>query len=204
VNEGERVSYADREWLAAPRGSGATLTFDPDGVIWWRGETVGRLEPGADAAVAAAQALCRVAGEAAAAASEHADGGVEVQGAGLVAAHARRLVGDGLGRGGTPGVVIDTTGDPGAIRSALERVPDLGMVVLAGEPAGRTLDLDLYSSVHRRGLVLVGVGPPSLREDGRADLGLAEDLLRLYVNQLADASWGSPPSIEAPWYRLRG
>jgi threonine dehydrogenase-like Zn-dependent dehydrogenase len=73
-----------------------------------------------------------------------------------------------------PAVVVDTTGDPDTIRSALDRVADGGTVVLAGETSGRTLDLDLYSTVHRRGLVVVGVASPAEAFESSPDVGEGE------------------------------
>jgi threonine dehydrogenase-like Zn-dependent dehydrogenase len=55
-----------------------------------------------------------------------------------------------------PGAVIETTGDPAAIRDALQRVADLGTVVLAGPATADPVALDLYADLHVRGLTIVG------------------------------------------------
>jgi hypothetical protein len=94
--------------------------------------------------------------------------------------------------------VVDTTGDPETIRSALDRVSDLGMVVLAGESSGRVLDLDLYSSVHRRGLFVVGVASPLQSFDPAAWTEFDEEELGACRDALGEASTGA----DALWYRL--
>jgi hypothetical protein len=56
-----------------------------------------------------------------------------------------------------PAAIVDTTGDPAPIADALERVDDLGTVVLAGPAPDGPVALDLYATVHVRGLTLIGV-----------------------------------------------
>ena len=57
-----------------------------------------------------------------------------------------------------PAAIVDTTGDPATIAGALDRVDDLGTVVLAGPVPDGPVALDLYASVHVRGLTVIGVG----------------------------------------------
>ena len=45
------------------------------------------------------------------------------------------------------------------IESALERVDDLGTIVLAGPLPDATVRLNLYADVHVRGLTLLGIPP---------------------------------------------
>jgi hypothetical protein len=197
------VSYADRDWLTAGGDSLPALSFAPDGEILWRGRGLGPLAAGSDSTTVAAGALLRVARDAAAAASEHRGGPVEVVGAGLVAREVRRFAGDRRRSGDTPpAVVVDTTGDPDRIRSALERVSDLGMVVLAGESSGQTLDLDLYSSVHRRGLVVVGVASPLQNFNVASWSDFDEEELDACRDALGDVSSGTRPLADSLWYRL--
>ena len=197
------VSYLDREWLKGVGSLVPALSFAPDGEVSWRGRSVGRLADGADPTTVAAAAIVRIARDAAEAASERPHGGVEVVGAGLVAMHVRRLTGDARRSGvAPPEVVVDTTGDPEAIRSALDRVSELGMVVLAGESAGATLDLDLYSSVHRRGLVVVGIAPPLEGFDLAGESDLGEGVLEACLVELADVSSETPVPGDSLWYRF--
>lgn len=104
-----------------------------------------------EAAIAAAAAACPPGGEP-----------VEVVGAGPLAdaLRARFDAGPSAAGDALPAVVIETTGNPEAVRAALERVADLGTVVLAGPPQPAPAPLDLYSDVHVRGLTLVGVPAP--------------------------------------------
>jgi hypothetical protein len=197
------VSYVDRDWLTEAGNPVPALSFTPDGEVSWRGCQLGRLAADTDPTTVAAGALLRVACDAAAAATGRLRGAVEVVGAGLVAAHVRRLLGDGARHsGGSPGAVVDTTGDPEVIRSALDRVSDLGMMVLAGESAGPALDLDLYSSVHRRGLVVVGVASPLHGFDVVAESDLDEEALAACRKELAEVSSGAPVPGDSLWYRF--
>jgi 2-desacetyl-2-hydroxyethyl bacteriochlorophyllide A dehydrogenase len=52
-------------------------------------------------------------------------------------------------------VVIEATGDPEAMSLALELAAEGGRVVLLGSPRGR-IEVDAYSTVHRRGISLIG------------------------------------------------
>jgi NADPH:quinone reductase-like Zn-dependent oxidoreductase len=197
------IAYADREWLTGGGDGAAALSFAPDGEISWLGRSLGRLPESADPTAVAAGALLRVARDAAAAAAEHPRGTVDVVGTGLVATHVRRLTGGRSHSGDdAPAVVVDTTGDPETIRAALDRVSDRGMVVLAGESSGRALDLDLYSTVHRRGLVVVGVASPSESFDVAAWSEFEGDELAACRDALGDASAGTRPPGDSLWYRL--
>ena len=94
-----------------------------------------------------------------------------------------------------PAAVIDTTGDPEVIADATLRVADLGLLVLAGEAAGRQLDLDLYPDVHVRGLVLAGVEPARIGEAGTV-------IERPPVPPPAEVVIGLPLPPRAMWYRV--
>ncbi len=59
-----------------------------------------------------------------------------------------------LGRADVP-VVIEATGSPEAVASALEVAARRGRVVLLGSTRGTTV-VDFYSTVHRKGLTVVG------------------------------------------------
>ena len=88
-----------------------------------------------------------------------ASGRIEIAGDGAIADELRTLLGD---RAKTqsdapPSIIIDTMGDEAAIVSALQRVGDLGTVVLAGPPPSKPVALDLYTDVHVRGLKIIGL-----------------------------------------------
>jgi threonine dehydrogenase-like Zn-dependent dehydrogenase len=159
------------------------------------------LTAGTDPTVVAGRALLRIARDAAAAV-EGGRGAAEVVGRGLVAARVRQLVGDrGRLSDQAPAAVVDTTGDPVVIRSALDRVANLGTIVLAGESAGRELDVDLYSSVHRRGLVVVGVASPLVDFD-EAGADPDEEDLAAWREELVEVPSGTTVSRDALWYRF--
>lgn len=170
------AAYVDREWLPVG-GSGAVpalvvASHDPDAT--------------------AAAALLTVAQDAAAAAKP---GSVDVVGAGMLA-QLVRLVTDGASE--RPHAIVDTTGDPAAIASALERVADLGTVVLAGESLGRRADLDLYCSVHVRGLTLVGIAGPVAAGAPATDTAMLAECRRALV----PARFGEPAPSGGAWYRI--
>lgn len=52
--------------------------------------------------------------------------------------------------------VIEATGSPSAINSALKLVRPLGNVVLLGSPRGLTEQVDFYTDVHRKGIQIIG------------------------------------------------
>lgn len=81
---------------------------------------------------------------------------VALTGRGVVAAELRRRLGIASSPP-EPSAIVETTGDPGVIEDATRRLANFGTLVLAGEPGGRTLDLDLYRDVHVRGLRVVGI-----------------------------------------------
>lgn len=88
------------------------------------------------------------------------DGLVDVVGEGRLADHVRRLLAGRLqppGADGRPAAVVETTGSTDELARALERVGTLGTIVLAGPAATAPVALDLYTDLHVRGLVVVGV-----------------------------------------------
>jgi threonine dehydrogenase-like Zn-dependent dehydrogenase len=87
---------------------------------------------------------------------------VEVLGAGAFADEVRRLLADRArpaSEHARPSAIIETTGEADAVAAALQRVADLGTVVLVGPLPSEPLALDLYTDLHVRGLTLVGVSP---------------------------------------------
>ena len=163
---GGTVAYVDADWL--PRGrSGPVPAIVVD------------VGPAADVDAWGSRPLLRLAQDVGAALETRPTDCVLVQGVGLVAAEIRRLLADRGVRphssgSARPAAVVDVTGDPGRIVDATRIVDDLGVVVLAGDPLGRRLDLDCYTDVHARGLTLIGVALPSLEataDEARRDPG---------------------------------
>lgn len=200
------TAYADAEWM--PEGAGGPLPALVVGAggIRWCNEAPVPLPERLDAAAAAALALLAVAREAVGAAAER-PGRVEVRGSGLVAHLVRKLAGERASHDpeprGRPAVVVETTGDPAAVVEATRSVADLGLVVLAGEPAGRDLDLNLYSDVHVRGLEVVGA-PRPLR--GRLADPEPHELSLLAETEpvLARLEPGEPAGAGGLWYAIAG
>lgn len=94
------------------------------------------------------------------------EGLVEVVGTGTLADEVRRLLRDRVRLprpDERPTAIIETTGEPAELEAALQRVDDLGTVVLAGPLPSQPLALDLYADLHVRGLTLVS-GSRTMRE----------------------------------------
>jgi hypothetical protein len=124
-----------------------------------------------------------------------ADGAVEVMGAGAVAQFIREhLLASQRLTASAPAVVIDLTGNPDVIADAIRRVGDLGTIVLAGEPAVRSVDLDFYPDVHVRGLHLVGI-----RRSGDVDVGAGAPAKTEAPTQ---AQTGQTVRAGGLWYRV--
>ena len=87
-------------------------------------------------------------------------GGVEVVGSGPYADHIRQLLPQGqalLAHETKPEAIIETTGGLAELAGAMERVDDLGTIVVAGPAPSVACVLDLYGDLHVRGLTLIGV-----------------------------------------------
>lgn len=84
---------------------------------------------------------------------------VEVIGAGAFADELRARLDDRARQNADarPCAIIDTSGEEAALVAALQRVDDLGTVVLAGPQPASPLTLDLYADLHVRGLTIVGL-----------------------------------------------
>lgn len=83
---------------------------------------------------------------------------VEVLGESALAHSIRaRLGARNVPDGQRPDAVVDATGDPQRIQSAMARVGDLGAIVLAAPVPRTPARLDLYADLHVRGLTLIGI-----------------------------------------------
>ena len=89
---------------------------------------------------------------------DHPHGVVEVAGDPLLAARLRARVGPRVAEDESahPTVVVDATGSPHVIRSALRRLVDHGLLVLTTELRGNLEALNYYEDLHRRSLTVVG------------------------------------------------
>jgi hypothetical protein len=147
---------------------------------------------------AAGRALLRVAARAARKMQQEAAGAVEITGEGLVAGAVRETVGAGDRPDGRITAALDATGDPEVIAGILERLDDLGLLVLAGEPAGADMALDLYPDVHVRGLRLVGLSAAAaVASDEPVPVAGAA-----LLNRWAAAARDRSGATAARWYRL--
>jgi hypothetical protein len=204
------VAYVDAGWLPS-NGAGpvAAVVVSPEGELHWYQAPPVSVQDAPDTDTAAAAALLSLASEAAAVLGDCRRDSVDVTGGGVVAAAVRMLLGDSARRDtGTaraqdpPAAVVDTTGDPEVIVDATQRLAPLGTLVLAGEPNGREVSIDLYPNVHVRGLQLVGVtasGADRLSGDALDRLGSD-----LFQTGLARVSPGGTITRGALWYRLAG
>lgn len=84
---------------------------------------------------------------------------VEVAGIGSLADQLREQLHASGSGGGQPGTVVDTTGDPEQLERVMQRVDDLGMVILSGPPLPDRATIELYADVHVRGLTVICVPP---------------------------------------------
>ena len=83
---------------------------------------------------------------------------IEIVGTGAFANDLRRIL-PPIQSSENPTLIVESSGDTSAIEAALDRVDDLGTIVLAGPLPELPLSLDLYSDLHVRGLTVVGITP---------------------------------------------
>jgi hypothetical protein len=178
-------TYLDADWIAPDAGRAAALA----------------VAPGDDSDHRAGQALLAVALRAAGVVDGLPANRVEVTGSGFVAGAVRRLVGSPSmpSAESRPLAIVDATGDPQEVLQATRRLDDLGVLVLAGESAGRAIDLDLYPDVHVRGLRIVGVAPASV--DAVPEAIPEAALAHLAAEPPARVREGEPLP-HAGWYRI--
>jgi hypothetical protein len=181
-------SYVDAEWIVPGTGDARVLVVAPDGSGDASDRRAGLALLGV--ALRAVDAVADVPGEL-----------VEVTGAGFVAGAVRRLLGSTSTAmsGHRPLAVVDTTGDPEQLVAATRRLDDLGVLALAGESAGRSVDLDLYPDVHLRGLCIVGVSPA--RVDAVPET-IPDAALAYLAAQPPVAVRAGEPLPRASWYRI--
>ena len=68
-------------------------------------------------------------------------------------------------------VVIEATGVPQAVNTALKMVKPLGRVVLLGSTRGNTDGVNFYRDVHRKGIAVIGAHEMHRAQDERDQFG---------------------------------
>jgi hypothetical protein len=190
------VAYIDADWIPAGGSDELpALVVTDRSIAWYGSDSVERpreVEPDG----AAALVLLRLAQYAADVVRGVAAATVDVVGDGAVARSVASLL--GLPSATKPAAIVDASGEPGLIAAATKHVSDLGLIVLAGEPAGRALTLDLYPDVHVRGLQVAGVSRPDLAHLSWAGEAFLPEVL---VNGPTAAQPAQPLPAGA-WYRV--
>jgi hypothetical protein len=204
------VAYVDADWIAsAPQLPVPAIVLDAEAgtVRIDEGPTLS-LHGSVESDTVAGRVLLALARTAAAVADVHRPCVCQVCGGGAVALHTAALLGLAPTRSGSartverPHVLVETTGAPEAIIAATRLLGDLGVLVLAGEPLGRPLELDLYPDVHSRGFRVVGVRPPLSSIEARSDIAGEEPLPAVLAATLAQASFGEVLPATAAWFRV--
>lgn len=185
------TAYVDADWVRpGVPGPLPALLVDGTAVAWSDGPAPG--VPGAGDADSVAAAVWGDWADRAGAPLVGAER-VEVTGHGLLAARVRAHHPPAAPRrGARPDAVVETTGDPEVVVLAMGRLATAGVLVLAGEPLGRRLDVNLYKDVHVRGLRVIGVDRPRAGDARPAD-GVAPRPVAV----APDA-----PLAPGAWYRL--
>ncbi len=90
-----------------------------------------------------------------------------------------------LNGGALPDVVVDATGAPNAVRTAMSVVADGGKVIMVGSPRGIAGDVDFYWDLHGRSLSLIGAHGSAIGPEPREKFPFVRDrALRLIVHFL--------------------
>ena len=88
-------------------------------------------------------------------------------------------------------VVIEATGNPRVMQTALDLAAEGGRVVLLGSLRGK-VEIDAYSTVHRKGISLIGAHDRlSDHPQTRSDAWTRERNLNLVLALMADGSLGT-------------
>jgi threonine dehydrogenase-like Zn-dependent dehydrogenase len=90
-----------------------------------------------------------------------------------------------LNHGSLPDIVVDATGAPAAVRTAMAVVIDGGKVIMVGSPRGVAGDVDFYWDLHGRSISLIGAHGSAIGVEPREKFPFArERALRLIVHLL--------------------
>jgi hypothetical protein len=196
------LAYVDADWLVST-GSLPCIIVSPGGRLTWADRPAPNMPSQADPDEAAVVELFALAEDIVEALRGVPADAVDVTGRGLIARRVRDRLFVSEPARSRPLAVVETTGDPARILEATRHVADLGTVVLAGETAGRVLDLNLYQDVHLRGITLLGIPPPFHAGRGSSELRAStpSEIARAR-GTCADVRSGFPPPSGALWYRI--
>jgi 2-desacetyl-2-hydroxyethyl bacteriochlorophyllide A dehydrogenase len=87
--------------------------------------------------------------------------------------------------GELPDIVVEATGNPQAVKSAMNVVVDGGKVIMVGSPRGIAGDVDFYWDLHGRSLALIGAHGSAIGVEPREKFPFIRDrALRLIVHML--------------------
>ena len=90
-----------------------------------------------------------------------------------------------LNRGALPDIVVDATGAPDAVRTAMAVVADGGQVIMVGSPRGIAGDVDFYWDLHGRSIALIGAHGSAIGVEPREKFPFTrERALRLIIHLL--------------------
>jgi 2-desacetyl-2-hydroxyethyl bacteriochlorophyllide A dehydrogenase len=90
-----------------------------------------------------------------------------------------------LNDGASPDIVVDATGNPNAVNSAMRAVADGGKVVMVGSPRGIAGDVDFYWDLHGRSIQLIGAHGTAIGVAAREKFPFIRDrAMRLLVHLL--------------------
>ncbi len=86
--------------------------------------------------------------------------------------------------GGEPDIVVEATGSPALVNTALEAVRSHGQVILLGSPRG-TAEIDIYRHIHKKAVSLIGAHGSIKGIDG---LPSTAQLLRYVLKLISNGS----------------
>jgi threonine dehydrogenase-like Zn-dependent dehydrogenase len=87
--------------------------------------------------------------------------------------------------GALPDIVVDATGAPNTVRTAMAAVVDGGKVIMVGSPRGIAGDVDFYWDLHGRSIALIGAHGSAIGLAAREKFPFVLDrALRLIVHLL--------------------
>lgn len=90
-----------------------------------------------------------------------------------------------INNGALPDIVVDATGAPAAVRTAMAVVADGGKVIMVGSPRGIAGDVDFYWDLHGRSISLIGAHGSAIGVEPREKFPFIRDrALRLLVHML--------------------
>ncbi len=90
-----------------------------------------------------------------------------------------------LNEGALPDVVVDATGAPNVVRTAMSVVADGGKVIMVGSPRGIAGEVDFYWDLHGRSITLIGAHGSAIGTEPREKFPFIQDrALRLIVHFL--------------------